>query len=235
MDFEMGLTPKEVADRQAKAIEECKLLNENGGTVVIHGKKYTGVEARKQIFFKHFAGYGRLVKTRTERDDKSVSMDYAVEVLYKGIGWTVLGEDGTEEIRTASDINKKSAYPNCATSAQGRALGAIGLTGGEHAATVEEMLSALTKQNYSDTEKTKDFIEAVKLAYDCCVTEDDLLAIHKIEYKKISSLDISKDTRQEVSNKCVEMYRARKNAISGQEPISQNSAHTNGTSNAKIN
>jgi len=110
-------------------------LHESDGITLRGGKKYTQVVHRMEALRKH---HGISVGVTTE-----VMIDDGNRVVVKATVHTtdqppiVLGTGHAEEIRGQGNVNKTSALENCETSAIGRALACIGLSGGEFASANE--------------------------------------------------------------------------------------------------
>lgn len=108
-------------------------LNKTHGVKQNGGKLYTQVVHRMEAFRKVFG---------TELGvDTSILVDDGQRVVVKAIitdgnGLTI-GSGMAEEIRGQGYVNKTSALENCETSAVGRALASIGLSGGEYASANE--------------------------------------------------------------------------------------------------
>lgn len=123
-------------------------LNETEGVVQKQsGKKYTQVVHRMEAFRRYF-GFDYTVMTEIVVDDGN-----RIVVVAKIIGKDsmLIGTGYAEEIRGQGYVNKTSALENCETSAIGRALSAIGLSGGEYASAnemdgVERKSNAMAQQ-----------------------------------------------------------------------------------------
>lgn len=127
--------PKDVSAPVAELtiIEKMiKEINDTTDKVVIDGKKYTTVAKRNEILRKHL---GLKVSVTTEHlniDNDKVIFKCSISTWKKG-GWHVVATGHAEESRSANEINKKAAVENAETSALGRALSNLGLSGGEFA------------------------------------------------------------------------------------------------------
>lgn len=108
-------------------------LNKTHGVAQRGGKKYTQVVHRMEAFRTVF-GFDCGVNTEILVDDGHRVVVKAIITNSDGI---VIGSGMAEEIRGQGNVNKTSALENCETSAVGRALASIGLSGGEYASANE--------------------------------------------------------------------------------------------------
>ena len=109
-----------------------KEINETTDKIMIDGKKYTTVAKRNEILRKHL---GFKVSVTTEHlniDNDKIIFKCSISTWKKG-AWHVIATGHAEESRSSSEINKKAAVENAETSALGRALSNLGLSGGEFA------------------------------------------------------------------------------------------------------
>lgn len=108
-------------------------LNKSHGVVQRGGKKYTQVVHRMEAFREAFGlQYG--VDTMVIHDD---GQRVVMKAVITGEDGAIIGSGFAEEIRGQGNVNKTSALENCETSAVGRALASIGLSGGEYASANE--------------------------------------------------------------------------------------------------
>lgn len=108
-------------------------LHQSHGITQRGGKKYTQVVHRMEAF--------RTVFGTDMGVDTAVLVDDGHRVVIKAtitddLG-NCIGSGMAEEIRGEGNVNKTSALENCETSAIGRALASIGLSGGEYASANE--------------------------------------------------------------------------------------------------
>ena len=110
-------------------------LNETHGVEQKGKKKYTQVVHRMEALREH---HGLDIGVSTE-----ILVDDGARVVMQAIIHTndapsiTLGMGHAEELRGQGLVNKTSAIENCETSAIGRALASIGLSGGEYASANE--------------------------------------------------------------------------------------------------
>ena len=108
-------------------------LNKTHGVTQRGGKKYTQVVHRMEAFREAYGlAYG--LETFVVSDD---GQRVVMKAVITGEDGAVIGSGFAEEIRGQGNVNKTSALENCETSAVGRALASIGLSGGEYASANE--------------------------------------------------------------------------------------------------
>jgi len=108
-------------------------LNKTHGVTQRGGKKYTQVVHRMEAFREAYGlAYG--VDTQCIHDD---GQRVVMKAIITGEDGVIIGSGFAEEIRGQGNVNKTSALENCETSAVGRALASIGLSGGEYASANE--------------------------------------------------------------------------------------------------
>jgi len=121
-------------------------LHKSHGIAQRGGKKYTQVVHRMEAFRTVF-GLECGVDTEILVDDGQRVVVKAVVTDHNG---HIVGSGMAEEIRGQGNVNKTSALENCETSAIGRALASIGLSGGEYAS-ANEMEAVPRKQQNLET------------------------------------------------------------------------------------
>lgn len=120
----------------SKMIDAMGLVNQlhkSHGIAQRGGKKYTQVVHRMEAFRTVF-GLDLGVDTKVIVDD---GQRVVVKSIITDSEGRVVGSGMAEEIRGQGNVNKTSALENCETSAIGRALASIGLSGGEYASANE--------------------------------------------------------------------------------------------------
>ena len=171
-------------------------LNKSHGVTQRGGKKYTMVAQRIEAFRLTFGGdYG--IETKIVHvDDRSV----IVQCDIKDKDGFVVASGIAEEIRGSTTVNKTSAVENCHTSAAGRALAMLGLSGGEFASAnemeavgrKEEALKAIVKTTPAAAAiiPIDERVDTLIAFYENC--DADKFAAAENKYKKmINSPDIT--------------------------------------------
>jgi hypothetical protein len=126
----------------AKLIEAAR--EENGhGIEMRRGKRYTAVAVRVELMRRHLGGLGISTEIVTYSTDKGAPI--VVKATISDEAGRVLASGHAEEIRGQGTVNSTSALENAETSAIGRALAALGVSGGEFAS-VNEMERADAKR-----------------------------------------------------------------------------------------
>jgi hypothetical protein len=121
-------------------------LHKSHGIAQRGGKKYTQVVHRMEAFRTVF-GLECGIDTDILVDDGQRVVVKAVVTDHNG---HIVGSGMAEEIRGQGHVNQTSALENCETSAVGRALASIGLSGGEYAS-ANEMEAVPRKQQNLQT------------------------------------------------------------------------------------
>lgn len=123
-----------------EALKELK----SAPTVNIHGKNYTQVSTRINLFRKYFSD-ASLETEITYSDEFRVIIKASISIEDK-----VIATGFAEEVRSNHDssINSTSMIEVCETSAIGRALANFGLGGSEYASS-NEVETAISQQNQS--------------------------------------------------------------------------------------
>lgn len=110
-------------ERLQQAINDLK----NAPKIDIHGKPYTSVASRVEVFRRYFPGASLL--TEIVYDDEQRIVIKATIAMNE----VVIATGYAEELRGEGKINSTSALENAETSSIGRALAAMGIHGGEYA------------------------------------------------------------------------------------------------------
>ena len=114
-------------------MEIVKVLHEKHGVPQKGGKKYTQVVHRMEAF-RSVLGLGIGFDTQIVVDDGKRVVIKAIATDKDG---RILGSGFAEEIRGEGHVNKTSALENAETSAIGRCLASLGISGGEYASANE--------------------------------------------------------------------------------------------------
>lgn len=119
----------------------------------IKGKWYTLVASRVSIFREIFGTDARIQTEVVTADLERVCMKATIFIRQQG-HWEEVANAFAEEFRGAGMINKTSAIENCETSAIGRALSNLGLSGGEFASSFEVENAIHNKAEAPDVSET---------------------------------------------------------------------------------
>jgi hypothetical protein len=122
-------------------------LHKTHGIAQRGGKKYTQVVHRMEAFRTVF-GLDCGVDTDILVDD---GQRVVVKAVITDNNGHIVGSGMAEEIRGQGNVNKTSALENCETSAIGRALASIGLSGGEYASANEMEAVPRKQQNLEES------------------------------------------------------------------------------------
>ncbi len=125
-------------EKLEQAINDLK----NAPKINIHGKPYTSVATRVEIFRRYFPEAS--LETEIIHDDE-------LRIVLKSVismSGSIIATGYAEELRGAGKINSTSALENCETSSIGRALAAMGIHGGEYASH-NEVHQAIEQQQHA--------------------------------------------------------------------------------------
>ena len=114
-------------------MELVKVLHEKHGVPQKGGKKYTQVVHRMEAF-RSVLGLGIGFDTQIVVDD---GKRVVIKAIASDKDGRILGSGFAEEIRGEGHVNKTSALENAETSAIGRCLASLGISGGEYASANE--------------------------------------------------------------------------------------------------
>lgn len=139
-----------------------KEISETDQKIEIDGRKYTTVAKRNEILRKYL---GFDVQTATEflHVDTDKVIAKCLISVYRDGQWQLVSTGFAEESRSSNEMNKQSALEIAETSAIGRALANLGLTGGEFAS-VNEMASKTGLVGQASPELIKHVKSVLKLS-----------------------------------------------------------------------
>lgn len=120
--------------------DKIPLRHTDKKTGIVTISNYTKVASRVEAFRKAFGVEPEFQTEIIERNDQVVVMRAVIKIDGRTVA---MGH--AEERRAIGPVNKTAALENCETSAIGRALGNLGLHGGEYA-TLEERETAIEDQ-----------------------------------------------------------------------------------------
>lgn len=128
-------------DEKKMTYNDIEKANAEIKTLPLGKKEYAEVAERVKAFRKLYPE-GRILTEIVKNDDGVIIMRAMVSTEED----RTLATGYAQEKEGTSNINRFSALENCETSAVGRALGFLGLTGGGSIASYEEVSNAKLKQ-----------------------------------------------------------------------------------------
>lgn len=181
-----------------KMIEAARAENANG-IQMRGGKKYTTTAIRVEMMRRHAGALG--ITTEIIQWAAENGAPIVVKATIADDAGRVLATGHAEEIRGKGNVNATSALENAETSAIGRALAALGLSGGEFASAnemdgVERKAAAIAARN-TEPSSAAVAAEAQLLA---AQSLDALAALWKAlpaELKTVPIVSGAKDSRKE--------------------------------------
>lgn len=188
-------TTKQVEEKELSIIEKMmKEISETEDKIEIDGRKYTTVGKRNEILRKYL-GFGVKVITEPLKVETDAVVFCCTISVKDGDNWIEVATGHSEENRTSSEINKAAALENAETSAIGRALANLGLTGGEFAS-----LNEMKTKTGSDL--TPEIVAHIKsLIKISGLKEKDLFAVYNIKSLDKASTDVS----LKIMNECLKV------------------------------
>ena len=120
----------------------------NLGKVEINGSEYTKVSKRLEILRKNF-GFNIRIMTEIIHMDETLALIKAIISVYKNGSWETISTGHSEKRRNDSEVNRMAALENAETSAIGRALANLGISGAEYAS-LDELIISFTSKGGSD-------------------------------------------------------------------------------------
>ena len=195
--------------------EELNKANLEIKTLPLGKKNYAEVAERVTAFRKLYPE-GQILTRLVKYEDRIVIFSATVTD-----GERVLATGTAKEVEGSSNINRTSAIENCETSAVGRALGFLGLTGGGSIASYEEVEKAKLQQDGMKLASTKEkdgMMATIKAkAKVAGITPDELLAI-VLEY-------VGFDRDKQPDGITVEQYGKAMNYLNAQGNKSDKDSH----------
>ena len=143
-----------------------------------NGRRYTTVANRVMCFRKAFGPLAAITTDVQHCDDNVVRASCTIALRLQDGSIFVAATGHAEEWRESSEVNMTSALENAETSAIGRALGSLGLHGGEFA-TAEEVLAARRELEELKSRESTQFLSAEEIQdaskkISACKTYDEL-------------------------------------------------------------
>ena len=205
------------ADILHNIIEDIK----KAPAVEIHKKKYTTVATRLEIFRKH-TGFKYGINTDIVTYGSKPGEKIVIKATISTDQGFVLASGTAEEIIGSGNINKTSALENCESSAWGRALGSLGIHGGEFPS-YDEMKIAKGKEDKLEDNPKPDGDPEDKLAAAEEYVEQQIKAIQTMNQNALTvwtqhesdNLKSSADLNKNLHTKLFNAYKERtQNAVS---------------------
>ena len=205
------------ADILHNIIEDIK----KAPAVEIHKKKYTTVATRLEIFRKH-TGFKYGINTDIVTYGSKPGEKIVIKATISTDQGFVLASGTAEEIIGSGNINKTSALENCESSAWGRALGSLGIHGGEFPS-YDEMEIAKGKEDKLEDNPKPEGDPEDKLAAAEEYVEQQIKAIQTMNQNALTvwtqhesdNLKSLADLNKNLHTKLFNAYKERKqNAVS---------------------
>ena len=172
------------------------LLNSETGKVDINGKDYIKIARRVEVLREYF-GFNVSIKTKIDHYDENSALVSAVVSVYKNDAWHEVATGHAVERRDSSELNKYSYLENAETSAVGRSLACLGLSGSDEYASSEEVLHSMLKRLSGGDSPNIDGTSNVE-SKEIKKTKTDKVAAssHQLSYmeKLINQTETKKDT-----------------------------------------
>ena len=202
----------------SKMLDAARAENSHG-IEVRRGKKYTTAAIRVEIMRRH-AGDSLGVETEIIHWATDKGAPVVVKATIRDATGRIVATGHAEEIRGQGQVNSTSALENAETSAIGRALAALGLSGGEFASAnemdgVERKAEAMRDEPPFMPEAAA---ERIRKALDRTRTLPELEATWKAEAEARARIKaVSPELAQTLLSKAAE----RKAALVGNDPAMQ--------------
>lgn len=207
---------KSANERLSSVMEDIRMTDE--GKVELNGRKYTTVAKRNEVFRKEF---GFDVKTLTEilhMEGDVVVLKATISFRNNATGeWEEVATGHAEENRGQSQMNSVSALENAETSAIGRALSNLGLSGGEFSSFDETSQKMSQSQKPQQTKKMSNNYQLKEI--NKLIDGDE--SIRNKYFKKYNVDSIEKLTYSEAANVIKDLKQSdnnNENSNSEEEP-----------------
>lgn len=139
-------------EKLQQAINDLK----NAPKIDIHGKPYTSVATRVEVFRRYFPE-ASLITEIIYDDEQRIVLKSTIS-----INDAVIATGYAEEFRGTGKINSTSALENAETSSIGRALASMSIHGGEYASH-NEVHHAIEQQNHITTPRPNSFSDLTQV------------------------------------------------------------------------
>lgn len=143
---------------------DIERVNSEIKTLSLGKKEYAEVAERVRAFRK-LQPEGLIKTEMVKHEDGNVIFKAEVYGTFDGTPHILFATGYAHEKEGSSSINRTSAVENCETSAVGRALGFLGLTGGASIASYEEVANAKMQQEgalLASTVEKKGLVESAR-------------------------------------------------------------------------
>lgn len=195
-------------ERELSIIEKMiKEMNETEDKIDFDGKKYTTVAKRNEILRKHLGFNVKVITEALKVENEEVVFVCKIAVKHEG-SWEEVATGHSEEHRNASEINKVAALENAETSAIGRALANLGLTGGEFASINEVKAKTGVAISPEVVAHVKSLIKTSG------VEEKTLLAVYSVKSLEKATSDIL----VKIMNECLKVITQKNNKQDNNKP-----------------
>lgn len=153
------------------------VAEKNAAAEKLDGRRYTKVADRVEVFRRAFGPLALIATEITHVDQDVVRARCEIHLPDGGIR-VLVATGHAEEVRGSNDINFYSALENAETSAIGRALANLGLSGNEFAS-ANEIIGARAKEEATKADKGTEFLKSEEITaavidINACKTSEQL-------------------------------------------------------------